>query len=74
MIVFAVVRCCSGPLPAEGTSLTNEGKGGGEDEKHAVAVHGEGDGKVGRQTAPHKELIHRCPIVGVQTQLGQTQR
>jgi len=49
--------------------LTDEGEGGREDEEHAVAVQGEGDGEVRGQTAPHKELVHGRPIVGVQTQL-----
>lgn len=57
---------------AESTVLTDEGEGGGEDEEHAVAVHGEGDGEVHGQTAPHEELVDCGPVVGVQTQLGHT--
>lgn len=49
--------------------LTDEGERGGEDEEHAIAVHGKCDGKIGRQAAPHKELVHCCPVMGVQTQL-----
>lgn len=55
-----------------GWTLTSERKRGCEDQVHAVAVHGEGDGKIHRQTAPQEELIHCCPIVGVQTQLKHT--
>lgn len=47
----------------------NEGENGGEDEKHAVAVHGECDGKVSGQAAPHKELVHCCPVMGVKAHL-----
>lgn len=50
-------------------SLTDEGEPGGEDEVHAVAVHGEDDGEVHRQTAPQEKLVHRCPIGRVQAQL-----
>lgn len=49
--------------------LTDEGEGGGEDEKHAVAVHGECDGKVSGQAAPNEKLVHCRPVMGVQTQL-----
>lgn len=49
--------------------LTNEREGAGEDEKHAVAVHGECDGKVSSQAAPYEKLIHCRPVMGVQTQL-----
>lgn len=49
--------------------LTDEGERGGEDEKHAVAVHGHCDGKVSGQAAPHKKLVHCGPVVCVQTQL-----
>lgn len=49
--------------------LTDEGERGGEDEEHAIAVHGECDSKVGGQTAPHKKLVHCCPVMGVEAQL-----
>lgn len=49
--------------------LTNERESASEDEKHAVAVHGECDGKVSGQAAPYEKLIHCCPVMGVQTQL-----
>lgn len=52
--------------------LTNEGKAGGEDEIYPVAVDGECDGKISGQTAPYKELVYGCPVIGVQTQLGKT--
>lgn len=52
---------------AESNVLTDEGERGGEDEKHAVAVHGERDGKVSRQAAPNEKLVHCCPVIGVQT-------
>lgn len=34
--------------------LTSEGESRREDQKHASAVHGESDGKVDRNTCPHK--------------------
>lgn len=34
--------------------LTSEGESRREDQKHAAAVHGECDGKVDRNTSPHK--------------------
>lgn len=34
--------------------LTSEGESRREDQKHAAAVHGESDGKVDRNTCPHK--------------------
>lgn len=49
--------------------LTDEGEGGGEDEKHSVAVHGERDGEVSGQAAPYEELVHCRPVMGVQAQL-----
>lgn len=51
---------------------TNERKRRGEDQVHAVAVHGEGDGEIHRQTSPKEEMIHCCPVVRVQTQLKHT--
>lgn len=57
------------PLPApknELNLLTDEGERGGEDEEHAVAVHGKCDSKVGGKTAPHKKLVHCCPVICVQ--------
>lgn len=47
--------------------LTNEGENGGEDQKHATAVHGERDSKVGSQATPHKKLVYGCPGIGVNT-------
>lgn len=49
--------------------LTNEGEDGGEDEKHPVTKHGECDGEVSSQASPNEELVHRCPVMGFQTQL-----
>ena len=49
--------------------LTNEGERGGEDEEHAIAEHGECDGKISSQAAPHKKLVHCCPVMDVQTNL-----
>lgn len=37
-----------------GNLLTSEGESRREDQKHAAAVHGESDGKVDRNTCPHK--------------------
>lgn len=57
------------PFPApknELNLLTNEGERRSENEEHAVAVHGECDSKVCGKTAPHKELVHCCPVIGVQ--------
>ena len=55
-----------------GAGLTDEGEGGREDEEHAVAVHGEGDGEIHRQASPHEELVHSRPVVDIQTDLQHT--
>lgn len=46
----------SGPQQAASMAdlLTSEGESRREDQKHAAAVHGECDGKVDRNTCPHK--------------------
>lgn len=49
--------------------LTYKGEGGGEDEVHLIAVDGECDGEVGDHTGANEELIHSCPVVGVNTHL-----
>lgn len=64
-----LIRIKLKPFPASRNGLnllTNEGEGGGEDEKHAVAVHGECDSKVGGKTAPHEKLVHGGPVISVQ--------
>lgn len=48
---------------------TYEGEGRGQHEEQAVAVHGEGDGKVHDQAAHHKEAVHRRPVGHLQAQL-----
>ena len=51
------------------SELTDEGEVGGEDEEHAVAVHGECDGEVGGQASPNKKLVHCRPVKCVETKL-----
>ncbi len=50
-------------------SLTYEGEGRRQREKHAVTVHGECDSKVHGQTAQHEESVHRCPVRHLKPQL-----
>lgn len=52
--------------------LTNEGETGGEHEKKAIAENSKCDGKVGSNAAPQKELIDRCPVIGVKKHLENT--
>ena len=51
--------------------LTHEGKRRGQREKHAVTVHGEGDGKVHEQAAQNEEGVHRRPVGHLQPQLRE---
>ena len=49
--------------------LTNEGKSRGQHDKHAIAVHCDGHGKIYSQATPNKELVNGCPVTGVKTYL-----
>lgn len=51
--------------------LTNEGKRSCEDQVHAITVHGEGDSKINGKAAPDEELVHNCPVRGVQANLKE---
>lgn len=51
--------------------LADEGECRREDEKHAVAEHGECDGKVGSKAAPKEKLVHCSPVIGVQSHLEE---
>lgn len=49
--------------------LTQEVELLGEDAEEEAAVHGEEDGEVGAQRAPHKEVIDGRPVARVQCNL-----
>lgn len=49
--------------------LTNKRKRGCEDQVHAVTIHSESDSKINREAAPDEELVHNCPVRGVQANL-----
>lgn len=49
--------------------LTSKAELVGKDAEEDVAVHGEQNGEVGTQRAPHKKMVNGCPVASVQGNL-----
>ena len=62
-------NCKDQPLHGAQWCLTQEVELLGEDVKEDAGVHGEEDGEVSPQGAPHKEMVNSRPVARVQRDL-----